>query len=126
MKAILIDSDVLIEVSRARDKTILARWDELGRGDAMIVCLPVNVAELWQGVRPYERQALAALFAVMICIPIDAEIAQRAGDYLNQFAKSHNGELGDALIAATVSIHNVRLWTRNRRHYPMKGLAFYS
>ena len=126
MTAVLIDSDVLIEVSRARDQTILARWEELGRGDAVVLCSPVNIAELWQGARPHERAALAALFAVMTCIPIDAEIGQRAGDYLNQYAKRHNVELGDALIAATVSVHNVRLWTRNRRHYPMKGLAFYS
>jgi predicted nucleic acid-binding protein len=126
LKAILIDSDVLIEVSRARDETILARWDELSRGDAVILCTPVNIAELWQGVRPQERKALVDLFAVMTCIPIDAEIGQQAGEYLNQYSKSHSVELGDALVAATASIHNLQLWTRNRRHYPMKGLAFYS
>ena len=41
MRAVLIDSDVLIEVSRARDQTVLALWDELGRGDAVILCSPV-------------------------------------------------------------------------------------
>ena len=82
-------------------------------------------AELWQGVRSQERKALS-VFAVMTCIPIDAEIGQRPGEYLNQYTKSHSVELGDALIAATASIHNVQLWTRNRRHYPMKGLAFCS
>jgi len=41
------------------------------------------------------------------------------------FAKSHSVELGDALIAATASAHGLELWTRNRRHYPMKGLAFF-
>jgi predicted nucleic acid-binding protein len=49
----------------------------------------------------------------------------RAGEYLRIFAKSHHVELGDALIAATVSIHNLDLWTRNRRHYPMKDVSFY-
>ena len=34
-------------------------------------------------------------------------------------------DIGDALIAATVAVLDVRLWTRNRRHYPMKDLAFY-
>jgi hypothetical protein len=34
-------------------------------------------------------------------------------------------ELGDALIAASASVHNLILRTRNRRHYPMKTLAFY-
>jgi len=34
-------------------------------------------------------------------------------------------ELGDALIAATASLHNLALWTRNRRHYPMKDVFFF-
>jgi len=49
----------------------------------------------------------------------------RAGDYLKRYAKSHHVELGDALIAATASIHKLELWTRNRRHYPMNDVAFY-
>jgi hypothetical protein len=55
-------------------------------------------------------------------IPIDAEIGQRAGVYLTQYAKSRGFELGDALIAATACLHDLQLWTRNRRHYPMKDL----
>ena len=49
-----------------------------------------------------------------------------AGKYLRQYAKSHPVELADALIAATVSAHKVELWTRNRKRYPMKGIAFFS
>jgi len=30
-----------------------------------------------------------------------------------------------ALIAATASVHGLEPWTRNRLHYPMKGLAFF-
>jgi len=33
--------------------------------------------------------------------------------------------LGDALLAATASTHNLGLWTRNRRHYPVKDLEFF-
>ena len=125
MKPVLIDSDILIEVSRARDSAILARWDQLSQGDSPLLCSPVTVAELWHGARPQEIAALSALFAAITCIPIDIKIGQRAGDYLRQYAKSHHVELGDALIAATVSIHQLELWTRNRRHYPMKDIAFY-
>lgn len=125
MKALLIDSDILIEVSRARDNTLLASWDALSRGNTPLFCSPVTIAELWHGARPREYRTLEVLFAGLNCIPIDAQIGQRAGDYLRQFAKSHHVELGDALIAATASLHNLGLWTRNRRHYPMKGISFY-
>ena len=43
-------------------------------------------------------------------------------DSLRQFSKSHSVEMGDALIAAAV--HDLELWNRNRRHYPMKDISF--
>lgn len=125
MKSVLIDSGILIEVTRARDAAILARWDELSRSETLPLCSPVTVAELWHGARPQERKILRALFAAVTCIPIDHDIGERAGGYLRQFAKSHHVELGDALIAATASNPKARLWTRNRRHYPMKDIVFY-
>jgi predicted nucleic acid-binding protein len=125
LKSLLIDSDILIEVSRARDEALLARWDALSLSKTALFCSPVTIAELWHGARPQEYRTLEVLFAALNCVPIEAQIGQRAGDYLRQFAKSHHVELGDALIAATASVHNLGLWTRNRRHYPMKGIAFY-
>jgi hypothetical protein len=125
LRAVLVDSDILIEVARARDQSLLARWDELSRSDAAVLCSPVTIAELWYGARPHEHKALEDLFASMTTIPIDAEIGRRAGEYLRQYARSHRIELGDALIAATAAIHKVELWTRNRRHYPTKNLTFY-
>jgi predicted nucleic acid-binding protein len=121
----LIDSDILIEVSRSRDDALLARWDQLSRSDTPLLCSSVTVAEIWHGARPQEHRALDALFAAIHCIPIDIKIGIKAGEYLRQYAKSHNVELGDAFIAATVSVHNLGLWTRNRKHYPMKDIAFY-
>jgi len=69
--------------------------------------------------------AIEALFGAITCVPIDADTGRRAGEYLRRYARSHSVELGDALIAATASIHNLELWTRNRRHYPMKEICFY-
>ncbi len=125
MKAILIDSDILIDVARGRDSGLLARWTELSGSDAVIACSPVTVAEIWHGARASEHQLLDALFRALTCVPIGPEIGRRAGDYLRQFAKSHHIELGDALIAATASIHDLALWTRNRKHYPMKDCQFF-
>lgn len=122
---ILVDSDILIEVSRARDEAIVARWRELSQSDVTILYSPVTAAELWAGARPKEYAPLTALFRALLCAPADAETGRLAGDYLRQYRKSHSVELGDALIAAAAVQNQAALWTRNRKHYPMKGISFY-
>ncbi len=122
---ILVDSDILIEVSRGRDEVVLSRWRDLSQSEETILYSPVVAAELWAGARPHEYGPLSNLFQALVCADIDAEIGRTAGDYLRQYRKSHSLELGDALIAATATVHHAALWTRNRKHYPMKGLSFY-
>jgi hypothetical protein len=121
---VLVDSDILIEVSRGRDRTIVSQWSELGRSDSMILYSAVSVAELWAGARASEHDTLISLFRALSCAEISAEVARLAGDYLRQYRKSHGVELGDALVAASAVRHTATLWTRNRKHYPMKELTF--
>ncbi|MEK7751314.1 MAG: type II toxin-antitoxin system VapC family toxin [Acidobacteriota bacterium] len=125
MKTILIDSDVLIEVSRGRDRAVLKQWEELGSSDAVLLCSPVTVAEIWHGARPKEHAIIEALFASLICVPINPEIGRRAGEYLSRHHASPHVELGDALIAATTTVHGAALWTRKRKHYPMPDVEFF-
>ena len=123
--SVLVDSDILIEVSRGRDTDLVSRWTELSRSDVAILYSPVSAAELWAGARPAEQEALNNLFRTLTCVPIDAETGRQAGDYLRRYRKSHAVELGDALIAAGAVLSGATLWTQNRKHYPMKELAFF-
>jgi predicted nucleic acid-binding protein len=123
---VLVDSDILIEVSRGKDAAIVAQWMDLAATDAMVLYSPVSSAELWAGARPSEHASLEALFEALAPVPIDAETGRLAGDYLRRYRKSHTVELGDALIAASAVSVNALLWTRNRKHYPMKEIAFFS
>ena len=43
----------------------------------------------------------------------------------DQYRKSHGLQITDALIAAAAVLNHAELWTRNRKHYPMKELSFY-
>lgn len=121
---LLVDSDILIEVSRGKDQAIVSRWTELGMSDAAVLFSPLNAAELWAGARNHEYDFLNRLFASLTCVSINAEIGRLAGDYLRRYRKSHAMELGDALIAASAVQTNARLWTRNRKHYPMEEIVF--
>jgi predicted nucleic acid-binding protein len=122
---VLVDSDIVIEVCRERNADILSRWLELGQSGAAILYSPVTAAELWGGVRQDERDTLSNFFRTLLCIPIDYETGHKAGDYLRQYRKSHGLQISDALIAATAVMNRAELWTRNRKHYPMKELSFY-
>jgi predicted nucleic acid-binding protein len=122
---ILVDSDILIEVCRGRDASIVARWLQLSRSETAVLYSPVTAAELWAGALPSEHNLLRTLFDALACVPVDHETGQHAGDYLRRYRKSHSVGLGDALIAATAIRNQALLWTRNRKHYPMKDLSFY-
>jgi predicted nucleic acid-binding protein len=123
--SVLVDSDILIEVSRGRNTDIVSRWTGLSRSDVVILYSPVSAAELWAGARPAEHDALNNLFGVLKCVAVDTATGRQAGDYLRRYRKSHAVELGDALIAASAVLSGATLWTRNRKHYPMKDLAFF-
>lgn len=122
---ILVDSDVLIEVCRGRNESFTSPWRELSLSGVGILYSPVTAAELWGGAFPSEHKLLHSLFQALRCISIDEEAGLRAGEYLRQYRKSHNMGLGDALIAAAAVQSGAKLWTRNRKHYPMKGIEFY-
>jgi predicted nucleic acid-binding protein len=126
MSGVLVDSDILIDVLRGRKLEIARLWaDTVGAGTPLF-CSPVTLAEVRHGMRAHERESTERAFSFMMSVPIEVEIGGRAGDYLRAFHASHAVELGDALIAATASVHQLRLWTQNRKHFPMKDVQFFA
>jgi hypothetical protein len=122
---VLVDSDVLIEVTRKRDSEIVSRWLELGASDRVVMYSPVTAAELWAGVLPREEKLLRNLFQALQCAPIDEVVGRKAGGYLRKFQRSHSVQMGDALIAASAVQNEAALWTRNRKHFPMEEVEFF-
>jgi predicted nucleic acid-binding protein len=123
MSGILVDSDILIEVLRGRKAEIVRTWTRVVNAEQPLFFSPVSLAEIRHGMRAHEGESVERVLSALICIPIDEEIGSRAGDYLRAFHGSHAVELGDALIAGTASVHDFELWTRNRKHFPMKDVV---
>ncbi|MFO8083421.1 MAG: type II toxin-antitoxin system VapC family toxin [Desulfobacterales bacterium] len=119
-KAMLVDTDVLIDFLRGNDKAI-SFIDEFS---AHIILSPLVIAELYAGVKGTdELTALDNFVSLFRIVPIDSEIAKAGGLYKRDFGKSHGVGLADAILAATADKENAELKTLNVKHYPMiKGL----
>ena len=122
---VLVDSDVLIELSRGRERQTLVEFQRLLTPAHSCFYSPVSAAELWRGVRPSEVQIVTALFQSMQCVNSTYEIGELAGEFLRKYSKSHALEVPDALIAASAVHTKALLWTRNRKHYPMPEISLY-
>jgi predicted nucleic acid-binding protein len=126
MSGVLVDSDILIEVLRGRKLEVARLWADTVAANEPLFYSPVTLAEIRHSMRRQERESTERVFSSMMSVPIEMEIGSRAGDYLRAFHASHAVELGDALIAATASVHHLDLWTQNRKHFPMKDVQFFT
>jgi predicted nucleic acid-binding protein len=124
LTGVVYDSDVIIEILRGRSK-VLEAARELEQSGVPTYCTPIAWAEVYAGIRAGEEPLTQAFFEARGEVLIDARTGQRAGAYLARYARSHGVELADALVAAAASTAGLRLWTLNRRHYPMPDLSFY-
>jgi hypothetical protein len=97
----------------------------LEAGGVPSYCTAVAQAEVYAGVRPGEEPLTQAFFEARGEIVLDGAVGRRAGAYLARYARSHAVELADALVAAAATTSGVRLWTLNRKHYPMTDVRFY-
>jgi predicted nucleic acid-binding protein len=116
---IVLDTTVLVDEIRGNPaaRVALGGIREAGEQPAASV---VSKTELLAGHREHEDVALHHLFRAITWIPVDDEIAERAGEFANAFVRSHRsvGTVG-FVIAATADVLDAELWTLNVRHFPM-------
>ena len=122
---ILIDSDIVIEVLRGKDQSLLVKWSVLSASDDEILFSPLTAARIWPRVLPKEHPVVARFFRTLTCVSIDYQVGHLAGELFRQYNKSHGVALSEALMAASAIQNQAALWTRNRHHYPMAELTLY-
>ena len=116
---IILDTDILIWVLRKnkeiKNKLIKATLET----DGGLYITPIQIAEIYAGIRPSEEKIIKKFLNSFNIIPIDVQIGELAGRFINQYRKSHSVEIADAIIAAASIVNNFELWTLNKKHYPM-------
>jgi predicted nucleic acid-binding protein len=112
----LVDTDVLIDVSRNNEAAI-DFLDQLGDSWSMSI---ITALELIVGARnKKEVTQIDQLVAVYSAIPLTGEIGNSSYGLLRKFAKSHGLRVFDSLIAATAIEEDLTLVTRNKKHFQM-------
>jgi predicted nucleic acid-binding protein len=122
-RRVVVDSDVLIEILRGNTSIAAALKRALTAGVPHAVT-PIAQAELMAGARRGEEGRTRALLATFDCLRVDRAVGDAAGHYVRLFGRSHGVELADAIVAACAKVHGYALWTRNRKHYPMRDIRF--
>jgi len=117
---VLLDTDVLIEVLRGREKAKV--FLQTVTRDAVPCCSVISVAELCAGMYPKEQDATFTLLDALIVIPVSRQIAELGGQF-KRHTQSHKLELADCLIAATAWVEGTALATGNVKDYPMKEIT---
>ena len=115
MTSFLVDTDVLMDFLRGYAPAV--EW--MGKLQNRPLVSVVTLADLRAGMRAGEERALETLFDASVVIPVNEQIAGRAGDLRREFGPSHGTGLADALIAASSIVNKARLATLNVKHYPM-------
>jgi predicted nucleic acid-binding protein len=125
MAIYLLDTSVIIDAlnEKKNRNALLLGLAERGH---ILACCPVNVAEIYAGLRPKEEQRTLTLLSSLQLFPITFPITALAGRL-----KQTHGRRGRTLsipdtIIAAVAIHNqLILLTDNTRDFPMKDLDLY-
>ncbi|KOR32369.1 hypothetical protein TI05_07665 [Achromatium sp. WMS3] len=125
-KAVLLDTTVLIDLFRGKEKA--ADFIEQERNTKRLLAISiVSAMELIVGCRNKievdKSQQLIAEFSVVQILP---NISAQAYNLLVNYSKSHGLLIPDALIAATAMIYDMELATDNLRDFLiLPGLHVY-
>jgi predicted nucleic acid-binding protein len=91
-----------------------------------LACCPVNLTEVYSGLRTGEEDRTAAFLNSLEYLPVTPQIARQAGllrrDWLK---KGHTLSYTDVTIAAVALTNDVPLLTDNRKHFPMPELRLF-
>ena len=111
---ILLDTNILIEVLKNNEE-IVRLLNEMQEEFAIS---SITQMELYYGAfNKAEIRKLEKFFANFEIIYLNEEIARVATDLIKRYAKSHNLDIPDSLIAASAIVQNCTLFTLNRRDF---------
>ena len=125
MATILVDSSIIFDHLNGRyGRTEFL--DRLIQQGHVLACCPVNITEVYAGLRPGEEAKTKGFIDSLECLPVTPAIARQAGLLRRDWrAKGQTLSYTDVTIAAIALANGVPLLTDNRKHFPEEGLELW-
>jgi len=126
MATYLLDTTVIIDaINEKKNRNV--SLIHLAQQGHTLSCCPINVTEVYAGLRPKEEQKTAALLRSLRLFPITNAVAELAGRLKRQYSqKGKTLTVPDVMIAAVAIHYHLTLITDNTKDFPMPELSLHS
>jgi predicted nucleic acid-binding protein len=111
---ILLDTNVLIEILKGNQETI----DKVQSFDLTLALSSISVMELYYGaLNKAELNKLEKFISLFHIVQLNEDISIHTTRLVKEYAKSHNLDIPDSLIASTALVHKYKLFTYNIKDF---------
>lgn len=125
MATFLLDTSVIIDAINDKKGRREFLRDLIQQGN-ILACCPINITEVYAGLRPQEEQNTKNFLDTLDLYPLTKPIAEQAGLLKRDHSrKGKTLNLGDVIVAATVLHNRLTLLTDNTKDFPMEGLSLH-
>jgi predicted nucleic acid-binding protein len=126
MATVLLDTSVIFDHLNGRHDRTEFLDGLIGQGH-IFACCPVNITEVYAGLRPGEEVETDAFLNSLECLAVTPAIARQAGLLRRDWQKKGQTlSYTDVTIAAVALSNKIPLLTGNRKHFPMPELQLVS
>ena len=125
MATVLLDSSVIFDALNAR-RNRREYLREIILGGNALACCPVNITEVYAGLRDHEAAATGQFLRSLQFFPITVEVAQTAGLLMREWRqRGVTLSFSDVTISAVALTNHLALLTDNAKDFPMPELNLY-
>jgi len=115
MAIVFVDTNIVIDYLKKRDNEALIKF--IDSFDTIYIN-DVVIMELYQGARDKnELNYIKKKITKFEVLKMNQEIMSLAREILDRYTLSHNTKIMDALIASTVIMYNIDLYTFNKKDF---------
>ena len=113
MEVVLLDTNILIEVLKGNQATV-----QMVESFSHTAISAITVMELYYGaLNKTELKQLEKFVALFKVVHLDEQISMKSEYLIKTFAKSHNLDIPDSLIASTALVKGYKLFTYNIKDF---------